>query len=149
MNDKKNAHRKKNLHLPLGIFHSIAVGTLVCVFSAFLLLLIGCAYCHTQDHPAALYLPVAWISLYVAALIGGWITVHLNGSTVLSGFGCGVAFFLLLILLSLCLRTVPSVSVSAAVTACLQAAVIPASGIGALLRIRHSAKKRRPTRRRR
>ncbi len=83
------------------LLHS-GLGTLAALVMGFVFALIGGAICAASEDPLSRILPVALISLYLSAFLGGWITRRLHKkASLLSGLLCGILLSVWFLLLSL------------------------------------------------
>ncbi len=85
-----------------GLLKSSAMGIGGGILSACLLALIGTAVCAYSSDPHGLILPLGLIALYLASMIGGWITLRCHKSApLLCGAVSGGGTLLLVFLVSL------------------------------------------------
>ena len=77
------------------LIRNAAFGALVAALCSLLLLLLGAALCLLSSHPLALIRPIGLCSLFLSALVGGFVSVRRHGrSALLCGLLCGALLLL-------------------------------------------------------
>ncbi len=131
---------------------SLLLGLLWAAGAAVVLLFVFSAIVYSTPDPGSLVLPVALAAVYMSAFVGGFAAAWINrGDALACGLIVGVAFFTLIILLSLIAPGGAASKLGFWTSASLHALVIGFSVLGALagVSMRESGNRRRPRRLRR